>query len=98
MIVTLAVVTLLARFVGMHGSALLQRSRLAVVLPYLAPAVIAGLVVSAATGAPDGPGIVLDARVAGVIAAGVTISLRWHVLATISTAMVVAAVVRFLIG
>jgi branched-subunit amino acid transport protein len=98
MIGILAGVTLVARAVGMHGSQLLQRSRLAAVLPYLAPAVIAGLVVSAATGAPDGPGIALDARLAGVVAAAVTIALRWHVLVSIATAMGVAAAVRALTG
>ena len=67
----------------------------AAVVALLAPALLAGLVVVEALSGSDG-GIAVDARVAGLAAAGVAIALRAPMLVVIALAAAVTAAVRAL--
>jgi Branched-chain amino acid transport protein (AzlD) len=67
-------------------------SRLAGVIDLLAPAVLAGLVVTQAVGGDRE--LVLDERLLGLGAAGVALRLRAPILAVIAVAAVVTAVAR----
>jgi hypothetical protein len=67
-------------------------SRLGAVLALLAPAVLAGLVVTQTIGA--GRTIVLDERLAGVAAAAVALRLRAPVLLAVALAAAVTAALR----
>jgi branched-subunit amino acid transport protein len=95
LILALTVITLVMRIIGISGGSLLRSARLVALLPYLAPAVIAGLVVSSTISSPDG--LVLDARAAGVAAAIIALLLRAPVLLTILIAMSVTGVVRLIL-
>jgi uncharacterized membrane protein len=66
--------------------------RLLGVVALLAPTLLAALVVTQAFA--DGRQLVLDARAAGLAAAGVAIALRAPVLAVVAVAAVTAALVR----
>jgi Branched-chain amino acid transport protein (AzlD) len=68
---------------------------LAAIVGLLAPALLAGLVVVETLGATGG-GLSLDARVAGLAAAGCALALRAPVLVVILVAAVVTAAVRAL--
>lgn len=68
--------------------------RAAVVMPLLAPCLLAALVVGQTVA--DGRTVVLDARVAGVAAAAVALALRAPLLVVLAAAAGVAAVVRAL--
>ena len=67
---------------------------LAAVMPLLAPALLAALVVGQT--AADGRALVLDARVAGVAAAAVALALRAPLLVVLGAAAAVAAGARAL--
>jgi branched chain amino acid efflux pump len=66
--------------------------RLAAVIPLLAPAVLAALVVTQTFG--DGRALVLDARAVGVAAAAVALRLRAPVLVVVGAAALATAIVR----
>jgi hypothetical protein len=68
--------------------------RTAVVMPLLAPCLLAALVVGQTVG--DGRAVVIDARVAGVAAAAVALALRAPLLLVLAAAAVVAAAARAL--
>ena len=68
--------------------------RVAVVMPLLAPALLAALVVGQT--AADGRALVVDARIAGVAAAAVALALRAPLLAVLGVAAGVAAGARAL--
>jgi hypothetical protein len=67
---------------------------ISVVMPLLAPCLLAALVVGQTVG--DGRAVVLDARLAGVAAAGVALALRAPLLAVLAVAAGVAAAARAL--
>ncbi len=69
-------------------------TRVAVVMPLLAPALLAALVVGQT--AADGRALVVDARLAGVAAAAVALALRAPLLAVLGVAAGVAAAARAL--
>jgi branched chain amino acid efflux pump len=62
------------------------------VMPLLAPCLLAALVVGQTVG--DGRAVVIDARLAGVAAAGVALALRAPLLAVLAVAAGVAAAAR----
>jgi hypothetical protein len=62
----------------------------------LAPALLAGLVVYETIGSPRGPGVVLDARVAGLAAGAGALALRLPLLGVVSVAAVATALLRSL--
>lgn len=95
LIVALTVLTFVMRTIGISGGGLLRSPRLVGLLSYLAPAVIAGLVVSSTISSPAG--LVIDARAAGVAAAIIALLLRAPVLVTILVAMAVTGTVRLLL-
>lgn len=95
LIAALTVITFVMRTIGISGGSLLRSARLVALLPYLAPAVIAGLVVNSTMGSPEG--LVLDARAAGVAAAIIALLLRAPVLVTILIAMTVTGLVRLIL-
>ena len=66
--------------------------RAAVVMPLLAPCLLAALVVGQTVA--DGRAVVVDARVAGVAAAAVALALRAPLLAVLAAAAGVAALAR----
>ena len=68
--------------------------RLAGVVELLAPAVLAALVVTQLVGGDRE--LVLDARLAGIAAAGLAVALRAPILAVVAVAAVVTALVRAL--
>jgi Branched-chain amino acid transport protein (AzlD) len=68
--------------------------RVAVVMPLLAPCLLAALVVGQTVG--DGRAVVVDARVAGVAAAAVALALRAPLLVVLAVAAGVAAGARAL--
>ena len=94
LILALTAVTFVMRTIGISGGGLLRGTRIVGLLPYLAPAVISGLIVSVTLSSPSG--FVLDARAAGVAAAIVAMLLRAPVLVTILVAMAVTGGVRLL--
>ena len=65
---------------------------ISVVMPLLAPCLLAALVVGQTVG--DGRAVVIDARLAGVAAAGVALALRAPLLAVLAIAAGVAAAAR----
>ena len=67
---------------------------ISVVMPLLAPCLLAALVVGQTVG--DGRAVVIDARLAGVAAAGVALALRAPLLAVLAIAAGVAAAARAL--
>ncbi len=68
--------------------------RLMAVVALLAPTLLAALVVTQTLGTEDGVGV--DARLAGVAAAGLTIAARGSALLAVLAAAVVTALVRLL--
>ena len=70
--------------------------RLQGVVALLAPALLAALVVAETIGAPEGGELELDARLAGVAAAGGVIALGGSMLPVVATAAVVTALARAL--
>ena len=70
--------------------------RLQGVVALLASALLAALVVAETVGAPEGGELELDARIAGVAAAGGVIAVGGSMLPVVATAAVVTAVVRAL--
>ena len=68
--------------------------RVAIVMPLLAPALLAALVVGQT--AADGRALVVDARIAGVAAAAVALALRAPLLVVLDVAAGVAAGARAL--
>lgn len=68
-------------------------ARAAVLLPV---ALLAGLVAVQVVGAPDGGGLVLDARAAGLVVAVALLALRAPFLVVVVGAAVVAALLRLL--
>ena len=60
----------------------------------VAPALLAALVVVETLGAPEGGALDLDARVAGVGAAGAVLALRGSALPAVAAAAIVTAVLR----
>lgn len=68
--------------------------RRAAVTSLLAPALLAGLVVYETLGSPHGPGLVLDARVAGLAAGATALALRLPLLAVVSAAALATALLR----
>ncbi len=69
-------------------------ARAAVVMPLLAPCLLAALVVGQTVG--DGRAVVVDARLAGVAAAAVALALRAPLLVVLAAAAGVAAAARAL--
>ena len=69
--------------------------RSAAVIGLVAPALLAALVVYEALGA-DGPGVAIDARVAGLAAAAVALALRRPMLVAVVAAAATTALVRAL--
>jgi Branched-chain amino acid transport protein (AzlD) len=67
---------------------------ISVVMPLLAPCLLAALVVGQTVG--DGRAVVIDARLAGVAAAGVALALRAPLLVVLAVAAGVAAAARAL--
>jgi hypothetical protein len=67
---------------------------ISVVMPLLAPCLLAALVVGQTVG--DGRAVVIDARLAGVAAAAVALALRAPLLVVLAIAAGVAAVARAL--
>jgi branched chain amino acid efflux pump len=67
---------------------------MAVVMPLLAPCLLAALVVGQTVG--DGRAVVIDARLAGVAAAGVALAFRAPLLLVLAIAAGVAAAARAL--
>ncbi len=67
------------------------------VIALLAPALLGALVVTQTFGG-EGSELTVDARVAGVAAAGVALALRWSIVPTIVLAGAAAAIVRLLGG
>jgi hypothetical protein len=67
---------------------------ISVVMPLLAPCLLAALVVGQTVG--DGRAVVIDARLAGVAAAGVALALRAPLLLVLGVAAGVAAAARAL--
>lgn len=94
LIIALTVITFVMRVIGASGGELLRGTRVVTLLPYLAPAVISGLIVSVTLSSPSG--LVVDARAAGVLAAIAALMLRAPVLVTIVIAMAVTGGVRLL--
>ena len=70
--------------------------RAAIVMPLLAPCLLAALVVGQTVG--DGRAVVVDARLAGVGAAALALALRAQLLVVLAVAAGVAAAVRALGG
>jgi hypothetical protein len=70
--------------------------RRAAVTSLLAPALLAGLVVYETLGAPHGPGLALDARVAGLGAGAGALALRLPLLVVVSVAALATALLRTL--
>lgn len=66
----------------------------AAVTSLLAPALLAGLVVYETVGSPHGPGLVLDARAAGLFAGAGALALRLPLLVVVSVAALATAVLR----
>ena len=69
--------------------------RTAAVIGLVAPALLAALVVYEALGT-DGPGVAIDARLAGLAAAAVALALRRPILFAVVVAAVTTAAVRAL--
>jgi branched chain amino acid efflux pump len=71
-------------------------SRRAGVTRLLAPALLAGLVVYETLGSTHGPGLVLDARVGGLVAGTIALALRLPLLVVVAAAALATAVLRVL--
>jgi branched-subunit amino acid transport protein len=96
-IVVLAVTTAAIRAAGpvlLGGRRLPERLQGAVAL--LAPALLAALVVVQTVGAPEGGALELDARLAGVTAAGAVLVAGGSMLPVVAVAATVTALVRAL--
>jgi branched chain amino acid efflux pump len=70
--------------------------RVLAVTGLLAPALLAGLVVYETFGATNGPGLVLDARAGGLVAAVLARIAGLPMLAVVAVAAITAAVIRLL--
>jgi len=66
------------------------------VVAVVAPALLAALVVVQTLGAPEGAAFELDARIAGVAAAAIAVSIRAGLLPAVALAAIVTATVRAL--
>jgi branched-subunit amino acid transport protein len=64
------------------------------VIALIAPALLAALIVVETLGAPEGGSYEIDARVAGVGAAAIALSLRLSALPVVAIAAIVTALVR----
>ncbi len=71
-------------------------SRRAGVTGLLAPALLAGLVVYETLGSSHGPGLVLDARLGGLVAGVIALALRLPLLAVVAAAALATALLRAL--
>jgi hypothetical protein len=70
--------------------------RVLAVTSLLAPALLAGLVVYETFGTTSGPGITVDARLGGLVAAVLALMLRLPMLAVVAVAAAVTAALRLL--
>jgi branched-subunit amino acid transport protein len=99
--VTIAVLAVATAGIRASGPVLLGGRdlppRLQGVIALVAPALLAALVVAETVGAPEGGALELDARIAGVAAAGGALAVGLSTLPVVALAAFVTALVRLLV-
>ncbi len=99
--VTIAVLAVATAGIRASGPVLLGGRdlppRLQGVIALVAPALLAALVVAETVGAPEGGALELDARIAGVAAAGGALAVGLSTLPVVALAALVTALVRLLV-